>query len=198
FTRTFFGDPDKSFARANVNVATIAIEHELGEGLTLKNRSMFGDYAKFYQNIFPASFNTAAGTVALQAYNNRNDRRSLFSQTDLIWESRLAGIDQTVLFGFEVGREKSRNFRNTGSFPDGNIVPISDPTVDANVVFTPIRSDANNRVKADVAAAYVQDQIRPAAWLEIVAGLRFDRFKLHVDDLRPTDLGEFGRRDSLW
>jgi len=198
FTRTFFGDPDKSFARANVNLATFAAEHEFGEGLTLKNRTMFGDYAKFYQNIFPASFNATAGAVALQAYNNRNDRQTLFSQTDLIWESRLAGIDQTLLFGFEVGREKSRNFRNTGSFPDGNIVPISDPTVDANVVFAPIRSDANNRVKADVAAAYVQDQIRPAAWLEIVAGLRFDRFKLHVDDLRPTDLGEFGRRDSLW
>src|SRR6185369_2896039 len=130
FTRTFFGDPDKSFARANVNLATFAAEHEFGENLTLKNRTTFGDYRKLYQNIFPASFNAGAGTVALQAYNNRNDRRNLFSQTD-------------------------------------------------------------------VAAAYVQDQIRPAAWLEIVAGLRFDRFKLHVDDLRPTDLGEFGRRDSL-
>jgi catecholate siderophore receptor len=198
FTRTFFGDPDKSFARANVNLATFAAEHEFGENLTLKNRTTFGDYRKLYQNIFPASFNAGAGTVALQAYNNRNDRRNLFSQTDVIWENRLAGIDQTLLLGFELGREKSRNLRNTGSFPDGAVVPIGDPTVDANVVFAPIRSDANNRVKADVAAAYVQDQIRPAAWLEIVAGLRFDRFKLHVDDLRPTDLGEFGRRDSLW
>jgi catecholate siderophore receptor len=198
FTRTFFGDPNQSFAKANINLATFAMEHQFGEGLTLKNRTMFGDYSKFYQNVFPKGFDADDGTVTLQAYNNRNDRKSLFSQTDLIWENRLAGIDQTLLLGFELGHEKSRNFRNTGSFPDGNIVPISDPTVDANVIFAPSPTDANNRVKADVAAIYVQDQIRPASWFEIVAGLRFDRFKLHVDDLRPTSPGEFSRRESLW
>ena len=62
----------------------------------------------------------------------------------------------------------------------------------------PLASDANNRVKANVAAVYVQDQIRPASWLEIVAGLRFDSFKIEVDDLRPTGGGAFGRRDNLW
>src|SRR4029078_8534003 len=117
-------------------------EHRFAEGLTLKNRTMFGDYDKFYQNIF-ANSTAASGTVALGAYNNRNDRRNLFSQTDLVWENKLAGIDQTLLVGFEVGRERSRNLRNTGSFPDGNLVPISDPTVDANVIFAPIASDAN-------------------------------------------------------
>src|SRR6185295_1057124 len=106
-TRTFFGDPDISFARADVNLATFAIEHRFAEGLTLRNRTMFGDYDKFYQNVFANSFNPVTGLVRLQGYNNRNDRRNLFSQTDLIWENRLAGIDQTILVGFEVGREKS-------------------------------------------------------------------------------------------
>ena len=44
-----------------------------------------------------------------------NDRRNLFSQTDLVWENRLGGIDQTILFGFEVGQQKSRNHRMTGA-----------------------------------------------------------------------------------
>jgi catecholate siderophore receptor len=134
----------------------------------------------------------------LGAYNNRNDRKNLFSQTDLIWEGRLGGIDQTLLVGFEVGRQKSRNFRTTGSFPDGNIVPLTDPTVDADVVFAPLASDANNRVRANVAALYVQEQLRPASWIEIVAGIRYDSFKIDVDDLRPTSPGQFGRRDKLW
>jgi catecholate siderophore receptor len=197
-TRIFFGDPDISFARANVNVATLAVEHRLAEGLTLRNRTSFGDYKKFYQNVFANSFDSGTGLVTLAGYNNRNDRTNLFSQTDLIWENRLAGIEQTLLFGFEVGREKSRNFRNTASFPDGNLVPISDPTVDSHATFAPIASDANNRVKATVAAIYVQDQIRPASWLEIVAGIRFDSFKVDFDDLRPTNVGEVSRRDNLW
>jgi catecholate siderophore receptor len=195
FDRTFFGDPDDSFSRANVNIATLGAEHRFGEGLTLRNRTLLGDYDKFYQNVFPGA---VTGTnVALSAYNNVSDRRNLFSQTDLIWQSRLAGIDQTLLLGFEVGRQKSRNLRQTGKFAPGtNSVPLADPTVDVDLTFAPAGADANNRTRANVAAAYVQSQLRPASWLEIVAGLRFDSFKLEVDDLRPTG-GEFSRRDKL-
>lgn len=203
FTRTFFGDPGDSYARVNANVATLAVEHRFGEGLTLKNRTSFGDFKKFYQNIFA---NSAVAnptgpnpTVVLGAYNNRNDRKNLFSETELVWENRLAGIDQTLLLGFEVGQQKSRNYRQTGKFgPGQNVVPLSDPTVDLDLTWAPISTDANNRVTADVGAVYLQDQIRPASWLEIVAGVRFDSFNVHVDNLQPTALGKFSRRDKLW
>jgi catecholate siderophore receptor len=198
FRRTFFGDPDDSFSRANVDVATLAVEHSFSEGLTLRNHTLLGDYDKFYQNIYPTGFSAATGLVTLGAYNNATTRRNLFSQTDLVWENRLGGIDQTLLFGFEVGRERSRNRRETGSFPGGNTAPITDPTVDIRVIFAPDADDANNRVRATVAAAYVQDQIRPAEWLEIIAGLRFDSFRLHVDDFSLAGGGEFARRDNLW
>jgi catecholate siderophore receptor len=196
FDRTFFGDPDKSFAKADVNVATLALEHRFGEGLTLRNRTMFGDYDKFYQNIYPSNLDEATREVVLGGYNNRNDRRNLFSQTDLVWDNRLGGIDQTLLLGFELGRQKSRNQRNSAVFAGSNRVPLSDPTVDADVTFAPSASDSNNKVRATVAALYVQDQIRPASWLEIVAGLRFDSFRLDVDDLRGSG-AEFSRNDSL-
>lgn len=208
FTRTFFGDPGDSYAKANVDLVTLGVEHELADGLTLKNRTMFGDYDKFYQNIYansavlPATA-TQPERVRLGTYNNRNDRRNLFSQTDLVWQNRIAGIDQTLLFGFELGHQKSRNKRLTGTLSgpdiiDGNAVPLSDPTVDAGVIFAPLASDADNRVEATVAAVYIQDQLRPASWLEIVAGLRFDSFDLDVDDLRPTGGGQFSRKDNLW
>ena len=197
-TRDFFGDLGKSFANANVNVGTFAVEHRLAEGVTVKNRTMFGDYRKFYQNIYPNSFNPVTGLVALAGYNNRNDRTNLFSQTDLVWENRLGGIDQTLLFGFELGHEKSRNKRLTATFISPSSVPAASPTVDANVTFSPVPSDADNRVTADVAAIYLQDQIRPADWLELVAGLRFDSFKVDVNDLRPVGGSRFGRHDHLW
>ena len=197
--RDFFGDPDISFAKANVDLATVAVEHQFSEGLTLRNRTMFGDYRKFYQNVFANSFNPATDIVTLAGYNNRNDRTNLFSQTDLIWENRLAGIDQTLLVGFEVARERSRNVRTTASFTGGaQFVPVDDPTRGTGATFLPLPSDANNRVKATVAAAYIQEQLRPARWFEIVAGLRFDSFRIDVDDLRPVLGGEFGRRDHLW
>jgi len=208
FDRTFFGDPDQSYARVNANIGRFGAEHEIAPGMTIKNHTIFGDFNKFYQNIFPngailAATSTLPERVKLGAYNNRNDRRNLLSQTDLIWESRLGGIDQTLLLGFEVGRQKTRNHRLTGTvsgagvLPDGS-VPLSDPTVDTITVFAPLATDANNRTEASIGAVYVQDQIRPTEWLEIVAGLRFDSFKLEVDDLRPAVDRSFSRRDELW
>ena len=203
FDRTFFGDPDDSFAKADVNIATAAIQHELGEGLTLRNRILFGDYDKFYQNIYPNSAVLPADAdnpelgVRLGAYNSRNDRQNLFSQTDLIWETRLGGVDQTLLFGFELGRQRSRNLRQSGTILGSNRVPLSDPTVDVDVIFASTASDANNRTRATIAAFYVQDQIRFSPMLELVAGLRFDSFKLRVDDLRGAG-AEFDRSDELF
>ena len=174
-----------------------AVEHGLADGLTIRNRTTFADYDKFYQNIYPSSFSPATGLVTLDAYNNTNNRQNLFSQTDLVWESRLGGVDQTVLIGFELGRQKSRNHRLTGTFLNGKTVLASDPTADKDVVFTSTPADADNRTRATVAAIYVQDQVRPADWLEIVAGLRFDSFKLDVNDLRPASV-DFSRKDELW
>ena len=196
FDSVFFGNPDISFAKSNVDVATFALQHEFGDGLILRNRTLFGDYDKFYQNVYPSSLDQAAGEVVLGAYNHRTDRENLFSQTDLVWENRLAGIDQTLLFGFELGRQKSNNVRQSGSIVGGNRVPLSDPTTDAEVIFAASPSDAFNTSRATVTAIYAQDQIRLSPWLELVAGVRFDHFALEVDDLRAGG-GEFNRDDDL-
>ena len=197
FDRTFFGDPDDSESKADVHLTSASFSHRLAEGLTLRNRTIYGDYNKFYQNIYPTNLDEATNQVVLDAYHSTNDRRNLISQTDLVWEGRLGGIDQTLLTGVEVGRQWSRNKRLNGTITGGNRVPLSDPTVDAVVTYAPTASTANNRTRADVAAFYVQDQIRFAPWVELVVGLRYDRFKLHVDDLRGAG-STFKRVDNLW
>ncbi len=204
FDKIFFGDPDKSYSKANVHIGTIAIEHRFSEALTLRNRTLYGDYDKFYQNVFPNGAVNAAGNVVLAAYNDANERQNLFSQTDLIWDGRLGGIDQTLLIGFEFGHQKSRSRRLNGFFQPSNSlsfpVSIADPTIAADIIFRPLNANgsATNYFKgeATVAAAYVQDQIRVTDWLEIVAGVRFDHFSLDVENLN-TGL-EFSRTDDLW
>ena len=61
FDRTFFGDPDQSFAKADVHLATFAVEHRFSDSLTLRNRTQYGDYDKFYQNIYPSDLIEATG-----------------------------------------------------------------------------------------------------------------------------------------
>ena len=197
FGRTFFGDPNISFERADVDLASIALEHDFSGSLTLRNRTFFGDYRKFYQNVYASGFNASTGLLSLSGYNNLNNRTNLFSQTDLVWQNHFAGIDQTLLLGFELGRERSRNKHLTATILSGSTTPISDPTLETDTIFTATASDADNRVKASLAAVYLQDQLRLSPSFEIVAGVRFDSLKIDVDDLRAIGGGKFGRRDNL-
>ena len=186
FDKRFFGDPDASYSDVDVQIANVAAEHHFSDSLVLKNRTLLANYDKFYQNVFASGAATAAGNFTLGAYNSRNDRRNIISQTDLVWTGEVAGLDQTLLLGFELGRQSGRNQRLTGSFVGGNIGSVADPDADRTVIFARSASDADNRARASVAAGYVQTQLRPSDFIEIVAGLRFDRFKLTVDDQRAT------------
>jgi catecholate siderophore receptor len=203
--RTFFGDPGDSFADVDVNLASFWIEHSFSEGLSIRNRTQFGEYDKGYQNIYPTSAVTAAGRVSLAAYRDTTFRKNLFSQTDLVWENRLGGVDQTLLLGFELGRQKSTNRRLNGFFQPadtGSItVPVTAPTIDASIIFRPVNTNAArspsayNRSEAIIAAVYLQDQIRLSDKIEIVAGLRFDRFELQATNLNNNIA--FERTDEL-
>jgi catecholate siderophore receptor len=202
---TFFGDPDDSVARADVHQAGIAIEHDFGGGLTLRNRSLFADYDKFYQNVFPSDLNEATGMVSLSAYNDTNARQNLFSQTDLVWRGRLGGIEQTLLVGFELGRQQTESRRRNGFFQPADsgslLVPAAAPTVDANVIWRPVNTNAGrtpanwNESEATIAAFYVQDQVRFSDSFEVVAGLRVDRFELDATNLNNG--ARFERVDTL-
>ena len=199
--RTFFGDPEDSFSKAKVHIGTFGIEHQLGQGISLRNRTQYGDYDKFYQNIYPNGAVTG-GQVRLSAYNDTTVRRNLFSQTDLIWENRLGGIDQTLLVGLEIGRQEGRNQRRNGFFlgvpnasqpPAFVTVPVASPTYGGAIEYRP--NGANNDMEGSVAAVYLQDQIRLSPNFEIVAGLRYDRFKLGIDNLNNGK--SFSRTDEL-
>ena len=194
--RTFVGDPAQSWSDAVVNVGTAAVEHELSPALQIRSRVLFGDYDKIYQNVFPGSVDATGTLVSISAYNNRNDRTNLFNQTDLTWRVTTGSVSHTVLAGLELGRQVSRNLRNSGFF-DGTetaiSVPLDQPTVSRPISFRPGEGDADNRVRVHAAGAYVQDQVHLTPYLQLIAGLRLERFDLafhnfrNGEDLERTD-----------
>ena len=101
-----------------VNSLTAVLEHEFSDTLKLRTTVVYGDYDKFYQNIFAASaVNAANGSVQLAAYNALTARENLIAQSDLIWKGELAGLEHTLLLGVEAGQQKSENLRAEGQFP---------------------------------------------------------------------------------
>ena len=191
---TFFGNPDASPVEATVDAFDATLEHEFASGLQLRNHLRYADYDKFYQNVFPGAVDAATGTVAIAAYNNATTRRNLFNQTDLVWQAGSGTVRHTLLAGAEFGRQVTDNFRMSGYFPAGtNRVPLSDPTTDVVPDFRQSATDADNHGVARVAALYLQDQIDLGEHWQVVAGVRYDRFRA---DLRNNRSGELFRSDD--
>ena len=192
---TYYGNPDDSEVNADVHLVSGTFEKQIGD-LNIRNRTMYGDYDRFYQNYVPGAVNTAGTLVSISAYNNATRRKNLFSQTDLSYAFETGRLKHRLLGGFELGRQRTTNFRNSGFFNNTEtsiLVDFNDPTTDVPVTFRQAVSDADNRLRLNVGAAYLQDQVELSRYLQIIGGLRFDYFDLRYhnnrnnEDLRRID-----------
>jgi catecholate siderophore receptor len=192
---TFFGDPGNSRVRAGVNLASAVVDHQAGR-FNIRNRTLFGDYDRFYQNYVPGVVTADKQSVSISAYNNTTNRRNLFNQTDVTFQAATGTVRHTFLAGAEVGRQSTDNFRRSGFFNNTTtsiLAPLSDPTVTTPVTFRQNATDADNHIQTKLGATYVQDQVEINRYLQVVTGVRFDYFDLQFhnnrtnQDLRRTD-----------
>ncbi len=186
---TFFGNPEISPVEATVDAFDAVLEHSFENGLSLRNHLRRADYDKFYQNVYPRSFDAATQTVTLAGYNNATARRNLFNQTDLTWHTSTGKLRHTVLAGAEFGRQVTDNLRMTGYFgaPGSSTsmnVPLSDPRTSQPVSFRQSAADSDNHGVAKVAALYLQDQIEFSPRWQAIFGVRYDDFKVDLRNNR--------------
>ena len=186
---TFYGNPDDSHVRAHVNLGSAAIEHRLGR-VTIRNRTLIGGYDRFYQNFVPGAASADATTVALTAYNNATNRTNVFNQTDVMFAASTGHVRHVLLAGAEVGRQLTDNFRNSGFFNNtatSLVVPFDAPTISTPVTFRQNATDADNDVRTSVAAAFAQDHVELSKHLQVIGGVRVDRFDLRYHNNRNGD-----------
>src|SRR4051812_3832243 len=207
-TSTFFGNASQSNAHSYVDGFAATLEHDFGNDRQLRNTLRSNRYDKFYQNVYPGGAATATETLPLAAYNNDNQRINTFNQTDLITKLSAGGFEHTLLTGIELGHQNSDNLRNTGFFGAATsiIVPTSNPYAIATS-FRPNTTDINNHVTADIVGLYVQDQVTLSKQWKLIAGLRYDYFKVNLEDRRTlvpatnlasTDTGYSPRAGLIW
>jgi catecholate siderophore receptor len=66
-------------------------------------------------------------------------------------------------------------------------VPYANPVTTASIVYRPSATDADNHVRTNVAALYSQDQVELSRFLQLVGGLRVDRFELQYYNNRSGE-----------
>jgi catecholate siderophore receptor len=194
---TYYGNPDLSNVKANVNLLSGTVEHRFDQ-LTVRNHTLLGNYDRSYENFVPGVVTANKSQVALTAYNNATDRTNFFNQTDLTAVAMTGTVRHTLLAGAELGHQLTDNFRNTGFFDNtatSVFVPYNSPTISTPTTFRQSATDADNHLITNVAAVYTQDQMELSRHLQLVAGLRFDRFDLTYHNNRNGDT--LARPDNL-
>ena len=198
----FVGDPALNRSRVNVDALSLAADYRLSDTVSLRHRTRWADHDKEYVNVYAAGPLAADGSVAIEAYRDPTLRQNLFSQTDVNVKAQLGGTSHNILAGFEIGRQVTRNERINGFFdtfaggPRVVSVPLTDPFAVPPVTFRAGNGNRAIRGQADIAALFVQDQVKIGEHVELLAGLRYDRFELTIDNLLSG--ARFARVDHLW
>ncbi|PAX08345.1 TonB-dependent siderophore receptor [Sphingomonas lenta] len=206
FRDTFFGVEGANELGLEAHILRATAEHRPSDDFGLVSRLQYADYDKFYRNVFPNGLagTAAAPTVALGAYFDAQKRENLLSQTDLTWRASTGAARHLILLGVEFGDQRTRSDRLNG-FWDGvagatmggrQITrPLTDPFTAPAPVFRRGTGERSTASEADFFALLAQDQVTIGP-VEILAGIRYDRFSLRSVNLYTGE--RFRRTDELW
>jgi catecholate siderophore receptor len=189
---TFFGVAGINQAELRAHIAKLRIDGELSKSLRWSSTLLYGDYDKYYANVFPNGFvRLSDNTVELDAYRDDTERQNFIAQSNLVWDVDLGGFANKLLMGVEYGHQETANSR---------VVAPTRPRVNAAgfvppVFVQPFPNLSRNTV-SDVRffSAYVQNQISLGEIVDVVGGLRYDHFEIEGSNLRTAT--PFARTDD--
>jgi catecholate siderophore receptor len=196
---TFFGSAHESDTEAEVQNYYALVEHAFGNGLTIRNRTRYSDFDKYYQNVFADSGVAANGNFTVRGYLDYTERQNTFNQTDLLYTAHWGAIEHKLLGGVEMGKQKTDNSRLAAFFNNNFTTTGTQVTLNANNATelsrnTPVTYRANfvngnnafrdNSTDIDIFAVYVQDQIVLSKHWEAILGLRYDKFETDFNGIR--------------
>lgn len=189
---TFFGTPGVNRAGLEAHIVKARLDGELAENLSWSTTLLYGDYDKYYTNVFANGAATGqTGTVALSGYIDPTKRQNFIAQSNLVWDVNLGSVGNKILLGLEYGDQDSTNQRRNGTLSSGtlNLANIVYPTV----TFGALARDTESNVQ--FFSAYAQDQISFGEHVDVVVGLRYDRFEIKGTDRIGTPR-PFARTDE--
>ena len=189
---TYYGNPDDSHVRADVDLGHAPRSSTRRAALTLRNRTLFGDYDRAYQNYVPGAVNAEPDAGRAHRLQQRHaSATNLFNQTDV---DLLAGHGPREAHAARRASSSAGRTPTTSGTPASSTTrrrrsrcPTPSPTITTPVTFRQSATDADNHLTTNVAATYVQDQVELSPKVQLVAGLRFDRFDLTYHNNRNGD-----------
>jgi catecholate siderophore receptor len=192
--QTFYGNASLSANETETKALNAMIEHAFNDNLSIRNRTRYASYDKFYQNVYADSA-VANNLFAVGAYRDTTDRKNFINQTDIIYKINTGRLEHQLLVGIEVGSQKTTNSRLIAGSSEriSSSVSILNPTYNLPISLSNI--SRNQASEIDIFALYLQDQIKISDQWQAILGVRHDQLKTHYDNIKTNQAIEVS--DSL-
>jgi catecholate siderophore receptor len=192
------------YLKTDTDIATVKVEHDLMEGVTLRNQLRYAYYNENFRFTEPLIAASIPLTTPLSSVMvTRNVNSGIASQT-MLWDQADGTVhfdtgfaQHTLVAGIEGGRETAKpEFDNSSGVPT---VPLLNPNPDVPFTATSTFPRFKTDTTADSFAAYAIDTVKLNPQWELSGGERWDYFGLVYKDqnFSTTTPGLVTRTDRI-
>jgi catecholate siderophore receptor len=196
--RNYYGFEHGNYLKTNVDLGTIKFEHDVNSHITFRNQARYAHYHRDVR-ITEAQIDattldtdplaTPLGQIGVIRNQIAVDSTETFlqDQADVTMKFNTGSLRHTVVTGVEGGRETSSPFRqrfNLATVPKTNLLHPDTSQPFAGIV--PQSGITDTHAIAISVGAYAIDTINLLPKLDLVAGVRVDRFDATVDQSLPV------------
>ncbi len=193
-----FSDSELATTTLEAHIFRANLTHDFNDSLKGNFSASYADFDKLYLNLFPVSFDEETAIVGIDGYVDTTQRESTTLSANLIGAFATGDINHTFVVGGEYIDTRNNNDRFNAFFDqtqdDVEFFLATDPlnlrggvgvNASGNTTNLDFTTDLNDDTEADVEvfSVYLQDEIELTPWLDVVLGLRYDRFDITVDNI---------------
>ncbi len=172
--------------KTSVDVGTLRLRHEFNDDFSVTNTAREGIYTfndqfaapNFGKEVLVAGEPLSSIGVGRDAPSSSGTQTNMTEQLDFKGHIETGSVSQDLTAGMELGRQTNDLARYNNPFNNtNNWIPFT-PLLNPNPaqIMPPQPVTSAQRTKADVEAGYITDTVHIGDDLDVIGGVRFDRF----------------------
>jgi catecholate siderophore receptor len=191
---TFYGFRDRDRELLNQDTATVRLEHDFTDGLTLRSQLRYGRAGRDSIATPPrfAGNDSTAITRELRSWIAKD--RIWDNQTDVRASFRTAGIEHALVAGAAFTRENNVRINRTG--PNATTSLLHPNPSDAYTGAITVNPAVGN-ITGATQALYAFDTVRLGRRWEAVGGARWERFNVNGVSTTPAPVAQLVKMTSV-
>lgn len=195
----FYGMRARDYEETTTDLGTVAVSHDFGGALTLRNQLRYGVTRRDSLITAPRFVDNTSTNIRRTDWKSRDQTDVIASnQLDVTSRFRTAGIAHTIVAGVEVSREVDENRTRVETGPAAPHTDLFDPTPGDPYVGGLVHNGARTEGTARSAAAYAFDTAKLGERWELSGGARWDSFGIRYDSIAASGVNTpFARTDRM-